>query len=475
MLETLYYPDNFPIRISVVNLVEDPIHYHTDIEFVYVLKGEIQLKNGYYTYHLHANDIFTNSGHEVHSLKAITSDNIVAQVQVSTRDLSQYFPNLSQACYRTYAKRPTGKKHNRLRELLLQLLLKYEQKDFNYKSECLYLMVDIIKHLEKYFNLFAFDQDMVVGFDRGNALAVERISRICTYIYQNYANNITLQDLSEMEHLSSFYLSHLIKDFTGMSFREFLCFARVEMSEMHLLGSTSKISHIAARVGFSTTAYYKKYFTKWFGHDPHTHRDLYLSEVKSDLKPAVFHPLPPDRSLPVIRSAYSAQSTDWETNRIVSILTLNVKVDPDCKSIQPFGKDFHFIVTPEDFLALGPSLFETLQGLSPAKVILQHDSADPAAIHPLQDLLLTMGFPTECRNDCFREKERFFARDTVLYPIDLISRMVDQLELPTDVYLRDMADGDATPLRGQSAPITVRGFKKPSYYAYSALSRQGGK
>ena len=154
------------------------------------------------------------------------------------------------------------------------MLLKNELKDFNYKSESLYLMVDIIKHLNRYFNLFAFDKNMVVGFDRSNQLAVERISRICQYVYQNYAGNNTLQDLSDMEHLSSYYISHLIKDFTGMNFREFLCFARVEMSEARLLGSDHKISQIAGEVGFSTTAYYRKYFTKDYLMGPNSFRLL---------------------------------------------------------------------------------------------------------------------------------------------------------------------------------------------------------
>ena len=92
LLERIFYADDFPIRIAVSHLVEDPIHYHPDIEFVYVLQGEIDLKSGYCTYHLKAGDIFTNAGNEVHSMYAVSEDNVVAQIHVSTRDLSQFFP-----------------------------------------------------------------------------------------------------------------------------------------------------------------------------------------------------------------------------------------------------------------------------------------------------------------------------------------------------------------------------------------------
>ena len=40
--------------------------------------------------------------------------------------------------------------------------MQYMIKSFNYKSECTYMMVDIIKYLDKYFNLFAFEDNMVI-------------------------------------------------------------------------------------------------------------------------------------------------------------------------------------------------------------------------------------------------------------------------------------------------------------------------
>ena len=475
LLERLIYPDDFPMRICVGTLEEDPIHYHTDIELVYVLRGEIRLKNGYYTYHLRAGDIFTNAGNEVHAMRAVTEDNVIAQIQVSTRDLSQYFPNLSKACYRTYSKKPTDRKHERLRELMLQLLMKYERKDFNYKSECLYLMVDSIKHLDKHFNLFAFDKDVVVGFDRGNAVAVERISHICTYIYQNYANNITLQDLGEMEYLSSFYLSHLIKDFTGMNFREFLCFARVEMSEVKLLGSSRKISQIAREVGFSTTAYYKKYFAKWFGHEPQEHRDLYLPQVKSDLRPAVFRELPAGRAISVVREAYESQNAPQDPGSVVTSLNLEVDVEPDAKALSVFGRELRVVVTAADYRALGMGLFDLLEKLTPARVILEEDGQDPEGTEKLAALLKEAGFAAERRRESLRRSGGRFAWDSVIAPIYLIGQMAENRELPAEICLRDTDAPDGSLLQGQTALVTARGFRKPSCFAWQVISRLRGE
>ena len=53
-LEKTAYSDDFPLSISIVNIQEYPIHYHQDIEIVFVLKGDILLKNGSCTYRLYA-------------------------------------------------------------------------------------------------------------------------------------------------------------------------------------------------------------------------------------------------------------------------------------------------------------------------------------------------------------------------------------------------------------------------------------
>ena len=144
--------------------------------------------------------------------------------------------------------------------MLLHILLDYTRRNFNYKSTCIYQMIDVIKYLNQYFNLFAFEDRVVVNFKDDNPVIVERISHIINYVYENYANRITLEDLAEKEHLSTYYLSHLIHEYMGISFQKFLCFARSEMSEIPLLETNQKISAVSRAVGFSTTAYYEKIF-----------------------------------------------------------------------------------------------------------------------------------------------------------------------------------------------------------------------
>ena len=474
LLERLTYADDFPMNITVANITEDPLHYHLDIEITYVLRGSVRLKNGYRCYTLQEGDIFTNSGHEVHSITSLSEDNAVAQIQISTHYYSQFFPNLSKACYRTYSRKLGDKKHDRLRELLLQILLKYTTRGFNYKSKCIYLMVDTIKHLNKYFNLFAFDQEVVVAFEKSNPVAVERISRICQYIYQYYADNITLEDLSAVEHLSTYYLSHIIKSFTGMSFREFLCFARVEWSEIMLLDSDAKISRIAREVGFSTTAYYKKYFEKWSGLPPEEHRARYLPLVKSELRPALMEPLPVNRAAALIRQVYANYNLKYGDGDVISSINLAVEVDAAAAALGHFEKKLTVVVTLDDYKALRLRMFALLESLAPHRVLLlQREEDNPEELDVVLGLLRREDHMAtqQSETDCVRSRSA--AYDSILYPIYLFRRCLKSGNGQISVFLRD-TDSAAELLQGQNALVTANGICKPSYYFYLAAAHTQG-
>lgn len=473
LFEKITYPDDFPIHITIAAIEDYPIHYHQDIEFVFVLKGKVRLKNGYCSYILCEGDIFTNSGHEVHSITAVEPDNIVALIQISTRYFSQYFPELSKACYRTYTNKPKTKKHDNLQEKLLSILLQYSIKSSKYKSECVYAMIDVIKYLEKIFNLFSFNGDMVVNFESNNQETIERTSHIIGYIYQHYAEKITLEDLAEMEHLSTFYLSHIIKNCTGMNFRELLCFARVEWSEIQLLDSTKKISQVARDVGFSTTAYYEKYFRKWFGHSPQEHREQFLPMVRSEFHREVLELTPPNRAITLIKHTLSSLNSQKNSTSLVDMLKLEIDVDIYAEPICSVKHNLEVTVTCADFEALGFNIFTYLSWLQPSVVTLLISDDDPTeASSRCQGLLREAGFAAACQKHPGKAASHHIvsaANDSIALPIYLIHKWIREREEQIRVPLRDSSDA-AGILTGSPAVLTAAGIQKPAYFAYQLLS-----
>ena len=475
LFEKITYQDDFPINITIANIKEYPIHYHQDTEFVLVLKGEIELKNGYCTYTLGEGDIFTNSGHEVHSLRSNGKDNMVAVIQISTHYFSQYFPNLTKACYRTYSNKGHTKKHDALREKLLEILLQYSVKGFNYRSECTYMMVDVIKYLDKYFNLFAFEGNVVINFESGNQITIDRISRIIGYIYEFHSEQITLNDLAEMEHLSTFYLSHIIKNCTGMNFREFLCFARVEWSEIDLLETNKKISRIARDVGFSTTSYYEKYFKKWFGMDPQSYREKNLPLVMSDIKHGDLKLLNSNEIISLIRTTLSALNSQQPSSTHVTSLKFELKVNTHAASISNMDHLLDIQITLEDFRVLGYTIFGILHELSPRKVTILTEPEDSLSdINRVKILLTSAGFEVGLNENPKTGNIRSFGFDSIAYPIFLLNRLLKSKDQQIKVRLRDPGDVNEI-IKGFPALLTSSGIKKPVFYAYAILSSVSGE
>lgn len=153
LFEKTTYQNDFPINIRIVNVEEYPFHYHQDVEFIYVLKGELLLKNVCHYYHLKEGDVFTNSGNEVHAITSSGKDNIVAIIQVSNRFFTQYFPDLQKACFMSYVKEDKYHRLDPLRKMLLKILLDYTKRNFDYKSTCVDQMVEALKYLNCHYNL----------------------------------------------------------------------------------------------------------------------------------------------------------------------------------------------------------------------------------------------------------------------------------------------------------------------------------
>ena len=364
LLQTINYSTDFPVNIRIAKIRSVPLHYHSDIELIFVLSGKINLTNSYGKFILSEGDIFTNNGNEIHSLLATEDDNIVAIIQISNAFFEKYFPGLSKSVYRTNAIKATDSKQDDLRKLVLKILLQYMKKGANYKSECISGSVDLIKYLNQHFNLFVIENKVPVSTRDENPVTIERLSRIIGYIYENYPNRISLENIAEMEHLSTFHLSHLIRRYTGMSFRDFLCFARVERSEIPLLDTNKKISQISKEVGFSTTAYYEKFFCKWYGHSPQVHRDSYQPLVMSIVNPEQLDDCPISHAIKSISGMLYGLGAEAEkelTPKEKGIVFLDISEE----NYSELPKQLFIKVTDENGNALGDtSVGFTMEGAS---------------------------------------------------------------------------------------------------------------
>ncbi|WP_411347250.1 response regulator [Paenibacillus sp. WLX2291] len=118
----------------------------------------------------------------------------------------------------------------------------------------------------------------LVEYSRNLLHMSNEIARALQYIKQNYAQNISLQQVADHVSLSFGYLSNLFKKELQITFVDYLNRYRIERAKELLIGTNLKSYDIAVQVGFSPEyTYFSKVFKKVTGLNPNEYRRQWLS------------------------------------------------------------------------------------------------------------------------------------------------------------------------------------------------------
>jgi len=98
------------------------------------------------------------------------------------------------------------------------------------------------------------------------------IQEVATYIYDHYAENLSLDVVAEKFNLSRSYLSKKFKTSTGFGFKEYIINVRIQRACTLLLETNKSITDIAFECGFNDSNYFGDAFRKAKGVSPHKYR-----------------------------------------------------------------------------------------------------------------------------------------------------------------------------------------------------------
>ena len=79
------------------------------------------------------------------------------------------------------------------------------------------------------------------------------INQIINYIYQNYKNDMSSQDISEQFGYHPYYLNKIFTKKIGTTLHKYLINYRIKISEQLLIETNHSISQIAQDIGFNST------------------------------------------------------------------------------------------------------------------------------------------------------------------------------------------------------------------------------
>lgn len=106
--------------------------------------------------------------------------------------------------------------------------------------------------------------------------ATRKVTKECRfieqYINEHYAEDITLQKLSDLTYLNKYYIVHVFKKYKGLSPINYLIERRIEEAKNLLETTNYSVSKISDIIGFSSQSYFSQTFKKEMDMTPNQYR-----------------------------------------------------------------------------------------------------------------------------------------------------------------------------------------------------------
>ncbi len=83
-----------------------------------------------------------------------------------------------------------------------------------------------------------------------------------------YQSSVTAEEIAEELHISSYYLMHLFKEETGMTFNQYLTKVRIDKASEMIASGKYKVYEVAEAVGYKDAAYFSYIYKKVTGNSP---------------------------------------------------------------------------------------------------------------------------------------------------------------------------------------------------------------
>lgn len=457
MLKNIQYPQNLPVKITALTIENYPMHYHSDIQIIYVLKGEIELKVSYKIYNLKKNDMHIINRTDVHAIRGKLNENIILIYNFNLNYYERYYKDIKEKVFIAYqaSQGAAAKKNAFIRNCMFTVISELIKRESDYieriketSDRCVWELYDKFQ----YFGINSEKEFRSLNNFAADKYKMERINRVITNIYERYSEKITLTEIAESEHINKYYLSHLIKSIAGENFHDFLNLVRVEFSEQMLLDTDKSIQAISLDCGFSSAQYFNTSFEKWFGMRPKQYREKYKKTTIKYVEP-VYRELN-------LNEVYSAREEDHEK--------------PEGDSLTRAG--MHTITL--DFRTDGKRRFDFFNNcrlyISNPNILLNNYAKKNIGL--LLDNIkgtggrLCMCPETEGREGSARDDE---CNDTNEMISRILSAHIEESRLKPvkEIHIDDPGIAAAPLFYGGNGIINVTGFCKPSYYAYYFLSQ----
>lgn len=253
-----------------------PLHSHNFVEMVTVINGRLVHRINDREISLSSGDILIMNKHVMHSVDRAETDDLGINFIMSDSFLDALAPEIKGTVFEDFA-RENAKRDGE--PMFLHFSSKGEKQIENIMENLLFELTDYDKDnhiltstvalLFKYLSLK--EKRLLLQSTKCFTLEQRRKMQIMSYI-SSYKSSATLTELAKKMKLSPPYLSKVIVDYFGKSFKEILLDERMNAAKRLLLESDMSVGEIIYSIGYENESYFHREFKKRFGKTPLTIR-----------------------------------------------------------------------------------------------------------------------------------------------------------------------------------------------------------
>lgn len=254
------------VTISIMNNKSNLDHAHRDIELIYMIKGNLQVKVNNEILHMNSSDILLVNSNEFHSFQS-DKDSLFVVIHFDYSELSALLvqKNLIFTCNSIEHASPYDQE---LRYVIEELLTIYMKRNNN-------VLVEFLEKALKLISILKINYLMSRNLEIGNSTVKnqnERLTDIIAYIQSNYRDTVTLEEVARLHYISVPYLSKIFKKQTGKTFSQYISEIRLAYAVHELENTDKPITRIALDNGFPYLAAFNRVFYEYYHLKPVEYR-----------------------------------------------------------------------------------------------------------------------------------------------------------------------------------------------------------
>ncbi len=255
-----------------------PMHWHDELEIVYAYEGTARYIVDTGEYIVNSGDILIIPPNSLHAFEQYNDNVFSGKVILFSRKMvdsnhldvcsvKYIAPLFNNEIYFPLHIKSDNKHNQHLRVFLDSAVSNHIEKNSGYELKVKIAFLEFIQYF--------YSNDLCITLKRENRSEKisEQVKEIINYITEHYSEKITLDELSRVVSLSTYYMAHIFKQYTGISPNKYINEHRLAVAGKRLLNENTSILNIAIECGFNNISYFNRAFKNKYGMTPNSYRN----------------------------------------------------------------------------------------------------------------------------------------------------------------------------------------------------------